>query len=678
MSQVKKTKRVLKVGLDEESSLSSFVERPVPTEKEVASFERVIKQEAREQEIDSNLSEIYQDKKGERVDVQKMNVKKRPPLLVRFFRRLLFLGLVALTAYGVYFYLFNGSNDVNGLDLKISAPEKISAGDSSFSYQIEYHNPTKFPLAQIHLEMQYPENFIFSAASVNPTSGNYGWNLPELAPGGNATLTITGKLIGQPDSVNVALVRLSYVPGTLTSQFKKEASVSTLISGPGFNVDLDYSQTAFLNQDNEMTLIFSAIEKNDLGDFNITFTLPAEANASVVTDQKTDSEPVAVQAVPISEQAAAGQVPNKNFSIIKVGGASWQVSGLSPETGRQTVPLIYRINQPTANSEIKVRLEKKLEDGQSYVFWEKAIKPELVNSDLNLTLFLNDSKNDGAVDFGQPLNYSLTYANRGTNTFKDVVIMTALSGEFLDWKSLHNEKGGQVGNQTIIWTKNELAELAEVKPGDEGKIDFTISLLPFKENDLGKNLAIVSYGQYGVNNKPVKGDSNKSNTITSKINSDLSLEERILYFNDDNLPVGSGPLPPKTGEKTSFKVYWTVKNNLHELTDTRVIFTLPSYVTWDEKNLTNVGNLYYDESSRQVIWEIGRLPVSVYRADAEFGIALTPLTADQNKILILSPGSVVSAMDIETKDTITKKTEPKTTKLEDDDIASLNNSGRVQ
>lgn len=686
MSQVKKVKRVLKVGLDEESSLSSFVERPVPTENEVASFERVIKQEAREQEIDSNLSEIYQDQKGERVDVQKMKVKKRAPLLIRFFRRLLFLGLIALAAYLAYFYWFSGSNDVNGLDLKIMAPEKVMAGDKEFSYKIEYHNPTKFPLSQVHLEMQYPENFIFSSSSIAPTSGNYGWNLSDLAPGANASLTITGELIGQPDSVNVVLVRLSYVPGTLTSQFKKEASASTLVSGPGFNVDLDYSQTAFLNQDNEMTLIFSAVEKNYLGDFNITFALPAEANAAVVTEpeagtaQASANQPGtnAGQSETKVNQSVANSAGDKKFSLAKVGGASWQVSGLSPENGRQVVPLTYKINQPTANAEIKVRLEKKLEDGQSYIFWERTIKPELINSDLNLTLLLNDSKNDGAINFGQPLSYSLTYSNRGTNTFKDVVVMAALSGEFLNWNSLKDEKDGQVGNQTIIWTKNEIPELAEVKPGDEGKINFTLDLLPFKDSDLGKGLAVVSYGQYGVNNKSVKGDGNKSNTITSKINSDLSLDERILYFNDDNLPVGAGPLPPKVGEKTSFKVYWTVKNNLHELTDARAVFTLPSYLSWDEKSLTNVGNLYYDDTSRQVIWEIGRLPVSVYRADAEFGISLMPLASDQNKILVLSSGSIVSAMDTETKDTIMKKTEPKTTKLEDDDIASLNNSGRVQ
>jgi hypothetical protein len=673
MSSAQKIKRVLVVGREEDSGLSSFVERPVPSEKQVASFERIVGREVHEQEIDSNLSEIYQDKNGQKINVQKMTVKKKPLFLVRLFRKLLIFGFLALAIFLVYFKWFSGQSDISSLDFKISAPEKIVAGEE-FSYQVDYHNPTGYPLSKLWLEVQYPENFIFTSSTIAPKSGNYGWDLPDLASGGNASLTITGKLIAPPDSANIIIGHLSYQPGSFTSQFKKDASASTIVSGLGFSVDLDYSATAFLDQDNEMTLIFSDVQDNHLGDFNISFTLPTEANASVIVTGAGTSTPTVIG----TSASTSPPLAAKKITVTKNGGASWQVSGLSQELGRQEIPLTYKIKQKSNNLEIKVRLEKKMENGQSYVFWEKAIKPELVNSDLNLTILLNGSKNDGAITFGQPLNYSLTYSNRGLNTFKDIVIMAALSGNFLDWNSLKDENKGEVNNKTVIWTEKEIPGLAEIKPGAEGAIDFRINLLPFKDGDLGQNLVIISYGQYGMNNKPVQGDNNKSNTIISKINSDLSLSEQILYFNSDNLPVGSGPLPPQVGQKTSFKVYWTVKNNLHELTDARVIFTLPSGVAWDNNNTTNVGNLYYDEASRQVIWEIGRLPVSVYRVDAEFNLSVTPLESDRNKILVISSGSTVSAMDTETKDTITKRLDAKTTKLEDDDIAGLNNSGIVQ
>ena len=669
MAEEKKVKKILRVGKDYYSSLSSFVERPVPTEKEVSSFERVINREARNKEIDTNLSEIYTDKMGALVDVKKVKVRRRQLFIIRFFRKLIILTLIAGVAYFAYSYFFDRTNDSSSLEIKIIAPEKVLAGEE-FSYKVEYHNPSKFVLSKVHLEIQYPENFIFSSASPAPQNGNYGWNLADLEPGGNATLSITGKLISKVDSVNIISGRLSYVPLNYSSQFKKEASVATTVTGPGFQVDLEYSNTAFLNQDNSLTLILSDVKNNYLGDFYLTFALPEETNAAVISDSEENSDKTTTAS---SSVVAVGKI-----TLTKAGGNSWQISGLRQEVGRQEIPLSYKIGAKIDNPEISVRLEKKLEDGQSYVFWEKNFKPELVTSDLNLTMFINDVKTDKAINFGQTLNYSLSYSNKGDHTFNEVVIMAALSGDFLDFNSLRMEKAGETRNNTIIWTKNEIPELAAIRPGQAGEIKFTVNILPFREGDLGKNLSVISYAQYGVNNQTVKGADNKSNTITSRINSDLSLSEQIRYFNEDNLPVGSGPLPPKVGEKSGFKVYWVVKNNLHELSDTRVTFILPTGVEWDERNTTNVGSIFYDAATRQIIWEIGRLPVSVYRADAEFGISLTPLETDRNKILVLSPGSTISANDTETQDVIFKKTGPKTTKLEDDDIAGISSSGRIQ
>lgn len=661
MAEEQRVKKLLRVDKHDASSLSAFVERPVPSEKEVASFERVIGREARNQEMDSNLSAIYTDKKGALVDVKKMKVKRRQLFIVRLFRNLLLLTLLAGAVYFAYSIYFDQTNDSSTLELKITAPEKVLAGEE-FSYKIEYFNPSKFVLTNVHFEIQYPENFIFVSSSLVPQSGNYGWNLDDLAAGGRNSITITGKIINKPESVNIISGRLSYMPLNYSSQFKKETSSSTLVSGPGFQVDLEYSNTAFLSQDNSLNLILSDIKSNYLGDFNLSFVLPEETNAQVASSSDN-----------------AGTDPNiKKISVTKEGGVSWKVAGLNQELGRQEIPLLYKIDAKLDNPVISVRLEKKMEDGQSYVFWEQSFKPEIVKSDLNLTLFVNGSKSDNAVNFGQALNYTLSYSNKGDNTFKEVVVMASLSGDFLDVNSLSMEKKGEARGNLIIWTKNDIPELAEIKPGQEGEINFSINLLPYTETDLGKNLSVTSYAQYGVNNVAAKGEDNKSNTIVSKINSDLSLSERVLYFNDDNQPVGSGPLPPKLNEKTGFKVYWVVKNNLHALKDTRVVLDLPLGVSWDDKNNTTVGNLNYNPETRQVIWEIGFLPVSVYQADAEFGVSITPVDGDLNKILVLSPGSTVTANDEETKNLITKKTGPKTTKLEDDEIAGMSNSGRVQ
>ncbi|MEI6597234.1 MAG: hypothetical protein WCL13_03470, partial [bacterium] len=186
------------------------------------------------------------------------------------------------------------------------------------------------------------------------------------------------------------------------------------------------------------------------------------------------------------------------------------------------------------------------------------------------------------------------------------------------------------------------------------------------------------YVQYSLDGKSAAADS-QSNTIINKINSDLSLTEQVRYYNDDNIAVGSGLLPPRVGQTTSLKVYWAINNNLNELNDLKISVTLPSNVAWDNKNRASVGSLDYDSQTNQVVWQVGRLPVSVYKADAEFNIGVTPSEADRNKIMIILPGTNITAIDSETNMQINKTLKGKTTKLEDDSMASsISGDGIIQ
>jgi hypothetical protein len=198
-------------------------------------------------------------------------------------------------------------------------------------------------------------------------------------------------------------------------------------------------------------------------------------------------------------------------------------------------------------------------------------------------------------------------------------------------------------------------------------------------------LKIVSYAQFDFGEEPSseadndeEENDNKSNTIINQINSDLSINQEVRYFDDNNIPVGNGPLPPEVGETSSFKVYWSITNNIHELRDTSVSVSLPDYISWDEKSRASTGRISYNQEEHKVVWQIGRLPVSVFRADAEFNISIRPKEEDRNKIMVLIPGAEVKATDNETGGEIEKKTDPKTTKLEDDEIANFSNDGRIK
>jgi uncharacterized repeat protein (TIGR01451 family) len=627
-------------------------------------------------EIDSKILEIYKDKAGKKVDVDKMKIRRRGSAVWRFFWRLLLLVLSLGAIYYLYLFFFAYDKNASSLEFSLEAPNKVLAGES-FSYRIKAHNPTSYRLSAPRLELRYPASFVFDSASISPDSGNYGWNLNDIQSGGDFILEIKGYLLATEDSANVVFADLRYTPENYTSEMKKEASSSTIISGLGFRVDLDYPQTAFLKQDNYLYLLLYNIEDTYLNDFDLVFSLPPETDISLGDMPSIATSSVASTA---SSTAFSTSTPAV-FSVTPAGGTVWRVSGLSKGMERQEIPLSYRVKQKLANPSIKVSLEKRLDNGNRLSFWEKEIKPELVSSDLSLSLTLNGSSASSAANPGDVLEYSLKYSNRGSNTYKDVSLMAVLDSSLLDWSTLADKNSGVIQGQAIIWNKEQIPALAEVKPNDEGNLDFSIKLKKAGDNAFSSSSSISAYGQYSLSLKeaslPKENSDNQSNKILTMINSDLSLEEKIIYFDSSNQVVGSGPLPFRVGEKTTVRVYWTVKNSQHDLSGVKILFPLNSQVSFDGSALSNAGSIYYDDSSRQVVWEIGRLPQSAYRTDAEFALGITPTVDDLGKLLILSSGSMLRATDEETKAVISKKLNPRTSKLEDDNAASLINDGLV-
>ena len=652
MTKDKKINNEFKIDHHDLSGLSAFIKRPVPSESEVEDFDEVIDKEIRHQEIDANLNEIYSDKKGELVNVKKMKIRKKSGLIVRIFKKLVIAVLLLLAAYFVYINYFTGDSDLGAVNFSISAPEKVLAGQE-FSYVINYKNLTKFAISQIKLELNYPENFVFTSSDVSASSFNNSFDLPSLAAGQENSIEIRGMIIAENKSVNVVTASLHYLPVNFSSHFKKESSVATVVSGIGYEVGVNYPNLIFVGQSGELILSFSNYRDNQLEDIVIEFEIPESTEIDLVD-----------------------KAENNGNDLLKAEGPKAWILNTS-QLGEKNLVFKYLAKQESSRKEIILRLKKRLADGQSYTFYEENMYIEVVRSDLNISLFLNGSKSNQAVSFGDNLNYTLNYSNKGDSSYKDAVITAVFDGNLFDFSSLTSDVLGDVRSTQIIWNQQDIETLGEIKPGDEGEINFSIKIKKYSTDLALEDMEVSVYSQYGGDSNS-EDSNNKSNVIISSINSNLNLVEQIRYFDDNNMPVGSGPLPPKVNETTSFRVYWQLQNNLHEIRETEVSLILPDYVNWDNFNSVSVGNLYYNESSREVVWEAGRLPAAIDQAEAYFSISLTPQVSDLNKILVLSSGATVKAIDTETKEEISSKSNAKTTKLEDDEIAALNNSGRVE
>ncbi len=655
------------------SSLSEFIQRSLPSDKEVAEFEELVSEEAKEEEIEESLSEIYQDDNGEMVDVSKMNIKKKRGFLFKFFSFFVVLFFVAVISYSIYYYFTNNPGS-SSVEFSIEGEEKIVAGEEFF-YKINYRNPSNVNVKNVRIDVNFPDSFVFLDSLPAMSKEDGVWYIDSIVAKTNSSIKIKGKIIAKEDSSAIILAEIRYTPDNFSSEFKEETSFASFVNSIGMDVDFSYPSTALVGEENEIEIEIQGLENNYLKDFIIE--AEEAENIEYITYEKNDSK--------------KNEEKESNTKIVQIKPNVWKVIDLDDNI--ETVIAKYKIKEKVSDEqEIKFVFKQNIKEtseatssdkvlkAKDYIFLEKNIVVDVMKSDLNLSLEINGSKADQGVNFEDQLNYKISYINKGDETMKDIVIMAVLDSDFLDWTTLKDENKGREKGNTIFWTKTEIPELEEVEKNQSGEINFSINVLPFREMDLGENFEIKSYAQYSIGDKDEvkENNDNRSNEIVNKINSDLNLAESVRYFNDDNIPVGTGPLPPKVGETTSFKVYWTVTNNIHELNNAQVEVVLPEYVTWNEKSRNSVGSIFYDSDTRIITWQIGRMPISVYRADAEFSISLTPGEDDRNKIMVLLPGATVSATDNETGADISKTTSPKTTKLEDDEIAQMSNDGRVE
>ncbi|MDO8667539.1 MAG: hypothetical protein Q7K35_00375 [bacterium] len=633
------------------SSLSEFVKKPLPNDEEVEAFDKYVVNEAKEEEIKNSLARIYQDDEGNKVDIKTLTVKRKRGFFFNLFTFIIVVFVLGGAAYAAYNYIYLKMDTAKQpVSISFEADQEVASGEEFF-YMLNYKNEDKVAINNIEIKVKYPDNFIFLESSPAPSKNNDTWERAGLDSHRSDLIKIKGKLVGPIGANEIILADMIYKPENFSSEFKKSATFETKINDLGLDFSFINSDSALINEENEIIIKFKARDQNYINSFRVTLDRPDEVEI-------------------INQSAAATGTPA--VPSIKVDGqGAWLISNLGKNENELSIKFkVKEKKQPSVNLNLKFELPWEVKDQpvKYYLFYEKDLNYEIIKSDLNINIIINGSPFDQGVNFGQTLNYSINYANKGETLMNNVLIMAVLESGFLDWPALIDKNNGTVRGNTISWSKQEIPALDEINSGAEGVIDFSIGLKAQAAIDLSKIYQVKSYVKYSISGKSA-GSENQSNTIINKINSDLNLVEQLRYFSDDNLAVGSGPLPPKVGQTTSLKVYWTINNNLHELNDLRISFNLPANIIWGGKNRSSVGEVSLDSANNQIVWQIGRLPVTVYKADAEFNLDLMPTEADRNTIMIILPGTNISATDSETGMPINKTLKAKTSKLEDDNIA---------
>lgn len=622
-------------------TLSNFLEKePAPARRRSKRTAR-----ARVLEIEKGLEEIY---KNSEKGTNDLSVLDRDPGKGRWILigAIFFFAILSAAAWAGFF-IFHPTEKFagNNIDFFISSSSPTLTSGQEEEIIIHYKNNENVPLGEVEISTAFSKEFIVSSRDPEaPEAGS--WKIGSLPKGGEGEIKVRGKVLARKGKDLTFETYFSYRPANFNSDFQKVATHTIPVAASILGVSIEGPEEALPGE-------------------TIVYKISYQSNGEREIDN-----------VEVRLAYAENFFPSKAEPAPQEGGGRWILPKLKPgEKGEIRLTGSFS-SAAEGNRDITVEIGTVGNGG----VWQaqELVKGtvELVKSELGLLLVANGSAKNGVVNFGDTMRYSLTFQNKSEVALAEVFITAHLAATpvspgkslFL-WDTLKDDLKGRMRGEEIIWSKKEYSKLGKISPGEEGTIDFSLDLISAPFLQKGSDYRIQVYVEAaigrigGVKTERIV----RSEVLESRFLSDLIFKSEARYFNDDDIALGTGPVPPRVGETTTYRIWWTVKNSLHEVDAPRLQTALPEGVVFTGKfNSGEIGAITYDEKERKVIWEIGKIPITSPELQAEFEVAITPAEDQFGKIVDLTGITNFEGRDLEVDALLFRANAPLNTDLETD------------
>lgn len=362
----------------------------------------------------------------------------------------------------------------------------------------------------------------------------------------------------------------------------------------------------------------------------------------------------------------------------------WMIGDLDPnQGGKIQIKGVLRGN----NKEVKriaVSLGRLGDDQQLAVYNKRETSTSMTSPILSVTQELDGSQGNKVINAGDVLKYTVTYRNNGEIGLRNAIVTAEIQGKILDFSKVSVEKGFFDGGKNIItWKASDIPALANINPNESGQFHFSVpvkTIIPMaSKND--KNFTVVTTAKIDSPDIPTPINSNK--IIGSSI-LELKLVSKVIlttkgYFNDAKIK-NSGPIPIQVDKETLFAMHWSLINISNDLSDAKVVSSLPSGVRWTGVVYPEKEYVTYDDRTNQLIWSIGNLPAGtgtiLPAREMEFQIGITPQINQVGNLLKLLNSSTFTASDVFAGKVISIGSDSKDTQLTEDPAVG-NEGGKV-
>lgn len=584
---------------------------------------------------------------------------------VLFFVVAVFVGVASVS----YFLwgrqpVFNGEQVV----FDIQAPEQALSG-SAVTYVVHYANKEGVSFSKSEIELRYPVGFNFVSANPEPNSGQNLFSLGSVGSLAEGTIQVEGFLVGRPEQDTTISGVWRYWPSNFSSEFQEVASAQTRMQAVNVDARLEGPDQVLVGQKTSYTVIFNNVGTELVNNLRFEVVFPS----GFILDTAKPGFAEGTQYVFVPELA-----PNQETEI--------QVDGYYSLAADQPVDFIVELSQKATEAEY---------------FAQKRLThtTKIIRGDLVVNLVANGTNKSGSIQWGAPLNVSISFQNNSEAVLSEMTAVAKIESRYrtqtaskgtqgaVDWSSLIDSQRGSLKElavtdnkslrvRSITWTGDDATALEKLDPKQEGSIDFQVNLYDLataiKQISHPEDTEIVlsielTVGKTGGVQEQLKVI---GNPLTFAISSDLALQAQVRYFDEDGNQVGSGPLPPQVGQKTKYRVYWELNNTLHEVEDVLVSTELPDNVSWINAFEVSAGEVVFTSSSNALSWRLNRLPLDVKRATLSFDIEVSPTAQQVDETAPLTKKISMTAKDTVTGGKIIQTLSALTTGAEQDDEAA--------
>ena len=538
-------------------------------------------------------------------------------------------------------FLFFGGQEKKPMEvnLKIQGPEKITSGEEVI-YNIIIENQERVDLKNLEVNLRFPQGFYWrdsKPASLNPLHTVYQW--AEIKSGKKEKLEIKGQLIGQVDEEKNLEAVLIYQPANFHSDLEKKVSFTTKIISSTLEIDLQGPEKSLVDQEVNYIIKLKNISQAPLEKVKVSVVLPVDLEIKEISPELKEEE----KNVWIFERIESEKVTSNPLID---SGQEIKIKGIFSGTQGQ-------------QEEIKVSAGLLLDDG--FVLQaEASLVTLLFNPKLNLDFTVNGQEGGVVVDWGDSLDYLVKFKNESNLEMANINFQFPISNfqkisnfQFSNSKNLKWEL--ENGKWKIeIENPEQIPALDSLKPGEEGKISFKIDLpknsISSQENVSLENQVEIEAGLPELSGQRVKFSSKAPIT---KIQSKVFFGAEARYYDDNYQIIGAGPLPPKYGQQTLYRIYWFLENTSNELRNVQIKTKLPLGVSFLEiGQIEQIGRMFFDPNSREVTWSIDEISSWSGEIKTAFQVGVIPTSDQVDKVLALLGPTTLEAQDQFTKTSI--------------------------